>query len=133
MLSYWFHGKITLILTTEIISKRNIELPTLQILGEFVYGSSAITCFRLLIDFVCIYTYEFWLSLCKIVRSSVILLSPLWSVYAVKKLETNYQAQFQNGSQVDNTVDVLHRYMLNFKFYHVTDILLTKTICPYYC
>ena len=32
---------------------------------------------RLLTDFVCLYTYEFWLSLCKIVRSSVILLLPL--------------------------------------------------------
>jgi hypothetical protein len=29
---------------------------------------------RLLTDFVCLYTYEFWLSLYKIVRSSVILL-----------------------------------------------------------
>jgi hypothetical protein len=33
--------------------------------------------FRLLTDFVCLYTYEFWLSLWKIVRSSVILLLPL--------------------------------------------------------
>ena len=33
--------------------------------------------FRLLTDFVCLYTYELWLSLCKIVRSSVILLLPL--------------------------------------------------------
>jgi len=29
-----------------------------------------------LTDFVCLYTYEFWLSFCKIVRSSVILLLP---------------------------------------------------------
>jgi hypothetical protein len=29
-------------------------------------------------DFVCLYNYEFWLSLCKIVRSSVILLLPLF-------------------------------------------------------
>jgi hypothetical protein len=35
--------------------------------------------FRLLTDFVCLYTYEFWLSLSKIVRSSVILLLPLFS------------------------------------------------------
>jgi hypothetical protein len=35
---------------------------------------------RLLTDFVCLYTYEFWLSLCKIVRSSVILLIPLFIV-----------------------------------------------------
>ena len=33
--------------------------------------------FRLLTDFVCLCTYEFWLSLLKIVRSSVILLLPL--------------------------------------------------------
>ena len=35
------------------------------------------TVFRLLTDFVCLYNYEFWLSLCKIVRSSIILLLPL--------------------------------------------------------
>jgi hypothetical protein len=32
----------------------------------------------LLTDFVCLYNYEFGLSLCKIVRSSVILLLPLF-------------------------------------------------------
>jgi hypothetical protein len=32
------------------------------------------TVFRLLTDFVCLYTYEFWLYFWKIVRSSVILL-----------------------------------------------------------
>ena len=31
--------------------------------------------------FVCLYTYEFWLSLCKIVWSSVILLLPLLTRY----------------------------------------------------
>ena len=41
-------------------------------------GSLAvIMVFRLLTDFVCLYTYELWLSLCKIARSSVILLLPL--------------------------------------------------------
>ena len=39
------------------------------------------TVFRLLTDFVCLYNYEFGLSLCKIVRSSVILLLPLFTVY----------------------------------------------------
>jgi hypothetical protein len=38
------------------------------------------TVFRLLTDFVCLYNYEFWLSLCKIVRSSVILLLPLFAI-----------------------------------------------------
>ena len=36
------------------------------------------TVFRLLTDFVCLYNCEFWLSLCKIVRSLVILLLPLF-------------------------------------------------------
>ena len=40
-------------------------------------GHYVFTVFRLLTDFVCLYNYEFWLSLCKIVRSSVILLLPL--------------------------------------------------------
>jgi hypothetical protein len=40
---------------------------------------SPFTVFRLLTDFVCLYNYEFWLSLCKIVRSSVILLLPLFT------------------------------------------------------
>ena len=39
-----------------------------------------LTVFRLLTDFVCLYNYEFGLSLCKIVRSSVILLLPLYNV-----------------------------------------------------
>ena len=38
------------------------------------------TVFRLLTDFVCLYNYEFGLSLCKIVRSSVILLLPLFII-----------------------------------------------------
>jgi hypothetical protein len=33
-----------------------------------------------LTDFVCLYNYEFGLSLCKIVRSSVILLLPLLDI-----------------------------------------------------
>ena len=42
------------------------------------------TVFRWLTDFVCLYDYEFWLSLCKIVRSSVILLLPLFMLFKKK-------------------------------------------------
>ena len=42
---------------------------------------SVFTVFRLLTDFVCLYNYEFGLSLCKIVRSSVILLLPLFVIF----------------------------------------------------
>jgi hypothetical protein len=45
------------------------------------------TVFRLLIDFVCLYSCEFWLSLCEIVRSSVILLLPLFTWTQLEKFE----------------------------------------------
>ena len=48
-------------------------------------GHYVFTVFRLLTDFVCLYNYEFWLSLCKIVRSSVILLLPLFLQYQQTK------------------------------------------------
>jgi hypothetical protein len=50
-------------------------------LTDFDYpsqGHDGFHSFPLLTDFVCLYNYEFWLSLCKIVRSSVILLLPLF-------------------------------------------------------
>jgi hypothetical protein len=42
----------------------------------FLRVITVFTVFQLLTDFVCLYTYEFWLSLSKVVRSSVILLLP---------------------------------------------------------
>jgi prepilin signal peptidase PulO-like enzyme (type II secretory pathway) len=42
---------------------------------EYMYKQDH--CIPYLFHFVCLYSYEFWLSLCKIVRSSVILLLPL--------------------------------------------------------
>jgi hypothetical protein len=42
------------------------------------------TVFRLLTEFVCFYSYEFWLSLWKIVRSSVILLLPLFNTVTMQ-------------------------------------------------
>jgi hypothetical protein len=50
--------------------------------GIYFDNITVFTVFRLLTDFVCLYNYEFWLSLCKIVRSSVILLLPLSSNYS---------------------------------------------------
>jgi hypothetical protein len=49
--------------------------------------STVFTVFRLLTDFVC---YEFWLSLCKIVRSSVILLLPLFNAMEANKINDNF-------------------------------------------
>jgi hypothetical protein len=50
--------------------------------------------FRLLTDFLCLYTYEFWLSLCRIVRSSVIVLlcppNEVWETYCVCSVSYYY-------------------------------------------
>jgi prepilin signal peptidase PulO-like enzyme (type II secretory pathway) len=61
----------------------NMWLPVKQLSMEnninFLSNQNLLnTVFRLLTDFVCLYNYEFWLSLCKIARSSVILLLPLF-------------------------------------------------------
>jgi hypothetical protein len=50
-------------------------------------GSLQFSVFRLLTDFVCLYTNEFWLSLWKIVRSSVIFVLPLLKINVIKKME----------------------------------------------
>jgi hypothetical protein len=50
------------------------SLTTLIMVNEWlILVITVFTVFRLLADFVWLYTYEFWLSLCKIARSSVIL------------------------------------------------------------
>jgi hypothetical protein len=54
--------------------------------------------FRLLTDFVCLYNYEFWLSLCKIVRSSVILLLPLFHWLVWRHRTCNMELFYQNSS-----------------------------------
>jgi prepilin signal peptidase PulO-like enzyme (type II secretory pathway) len=57
-------------------------------------GSLRFSIFQLLTDFVCLYTYEFWLSLCKIARSSVILLLPLFTLASCSTLHNFYYPLF---------------------------------------
>ena len=58
-----------------------IFLRIVEILHVFFTYFTVFTVFRLLTDFICFYNYDFWLSLCKIVRSSVILLLPLFTPF----------------------------------------------------
>jgi hypothetical protein len=61
------------------MSTAMLGLYWLQVISfVFAHVITVFTVFRLLTDFVCLYTYEFWLSLCKTARSSVILLLPLF-------------------------------------------------------
>ena len=67
------HSRHTLVLSLFMTYQPTISLEMpVPSQGHYVF-----TVFRLLTDFVCLYNYEFGLSLCKIVRSSVILLVPL--------------------------------------------------------
>jgi hypothetical protein len=54
------------------------EPGVIDLLEVSVHVLSIFTVFQVMTDFVCLYTYEFWLSLDKIVRSSVTLLLPLF-------------------------------------------------------
>jgi hypothetical protein len=57
----------------------HFSTPTGQIITTIVGDITDMETDVLLTDFVCLYNYEFGLSLCKIVRSSVILLLPLFT------------------------------------------------------
>jgi hypothetical protein len=78
-------------------------------------GVTVFTIFRLLTDFVCLYTYEFWLSLCRIVRSSVILLLPL------------FLWNFVNNIYLQNTqIIVILMWFIFFWGYYVTNIKFVR-------
>ena len=66
-------------------------LPGFHLILKVYFRFSALCCLLILLtDFVCLYNYEFWLSLCKIVRSSVILLLPLLST-VVTTIRINFR------------------------------------------
>ena len=59
-------------------------------------------------DFVCLYNYDFWLSLCKIVRSSVILLLPLFVLDQHAKLDIYSASTLKRQSTVRNVAPLGH-------------------------
>jgi hypothetical protein len=63
-----------LMLTTQLRHIKYIYI----VCGKCLANIISILIMINLTDFVCLYTYEFWLSLYKIIRSSVILLLPLY-------------------------------------------------------
>jgi hypothetical protein len=89
------------------------------------------TVFRLLTDFVCLYNYEFWLSLCKIARSSVILLLPYRlcrdGIYFDKILVSEYKL-FKRS----NPLPGLNPSHFDVCFKHGLDILSVPIKCKKY-
>ena len=57
--------------------------------------------------FVCLYTYEFWLSLCKIVRSSVIFVLPLFR--NITEIVRSWR-QFHNPQSYISLAATFHRH-----------------------
>jgi hypothetical protein len=85
------------------------------------------TVFRLLTDFVCLYTYEFWLSLCKIFRSSVILLLPLFKGHTIQWWNETGQKDKQWSAKYYTKKLKIEQYEL-----HQIKQEFTVVICIYY-
>ena len=76
---------------------------------------SAFTVFRLLTDFVCLYTYEFWLSLWKIVRSSVILLLLLFAnLHVARNITVKFLEVWNKFNNFCTLVTMATSAILNF-------------------
>jgi hypothetical protein len=90
--------------------------------------------FRLLTDFVCLYTYEFWLSLCKIVRSSVILLKKWWveSDFKAPKLPLSLQLKDFgcHYNSIYNNTGTYDICLLNWEIYEPCFVDHCLCICP---
>jgi hypothetical protein len=90
--------------------------------------------FRLLTDFVCLFTYEFCLSLWKIVRCSVILLLPLSShisttdctisyIYMYLKI-TNWGGEGEVGVNIYSHHSLLLMYKTTYWNHHILALLM---------
>ena len=81
-------------------------------------GHYVFTVFRLLTDFVCLYTYEFWLSLWKIVLSSVILLLPLCKQTSMESSLTAALMKYGSDIQLKEKQKEMLRLLAD-KYQHV--------------
>ena len=79
----WFNFQTYIIFIINLVSQVTLRSSGTDIL----YGCHLLRCLYNILYFLSLYNeffiilYEFWLSLCKIVRSSVILLLPLYTIY----------------------------------------------------
>ena len=91
---------------SQLTQSKNPTSPTVSVRVITVF-----TVFRLLTDFVCLYNYEFWLSLCKIVRSSVILLLPLFRIH--RRITRQHPRLHQNPHLKNSTPNISTRCKRN--------------------
>ena len=96
-------------------------LPVLVIfIGQFLYLHTVFTVFRLLTDFVCLYTYEFWLSLCKIVRSSVILLLFLFIFsWSICNMREEPRVKYQNITSMSSNFSYCTTLLQDASIIHI--------------
>ena len=86
--------------------------------------TTVFTVFRMLTDFVCLYTYEFWLFLCKIVRSSIILLLPLFPI-------THQNCQFDSWTVVFHTDVSENSYCCRNPILHISTLNIPRQSVDY--
>ena len=92
-MNYFYSSNESRKITLVFSFKSSLKLEPISVL----FIITVFTVFRLLTDFVCLYTYEFWLSVCKIVRSSVILLLPLFTY-----IEYDISKWFRSRKRLNN-------------------------------
>jgi hypothetical protein len=93
------------------------------------------TVFRLLTDFVCLYNYDFLLSFCKIVRSSVILLLPLLDKIfgQVNEVETgNTTVQKRADQKRFHMFSVVVRFCILVSIFIKCHLLYFLILCKIY-
>jgi hypothetical protein len=102
-----------------------VSAPDSNTLYVYVLFITVFTVFRLLTDFVCLYDYEFWLSLCNIVRSSVILCLPLFMLfkknYATYSISKTILKNFYHSNQTykyNATDKVWENLLIELAFKH---------------
>ena len=125
MIWEYFCGNIMLTINF-ILSGENVcilmtWLPVLVIfIGQFLYLHTVFTVFRLLTDFVCLYTYEFWLSLCKIVRSSVILLLFLFIFsWSICNMREEPRVKYQNITSMSSNFSYCTTLLQDASIIHI--------------
>ena len=128
---FWFN--LWTVMRAGGLAPYNLIQPTISFeMSVPSQGHYVFTVFRLLTDFICLYNYEFWLSLCKIVRSSVILLLPLfsclWYVLCFVCICSVFCTQFAYFSGFSILIDPSVFYNVYFEIQQ-NNSLITVSLC----
>ena len=119
---YWIpHYVIKFVSDLRYIVKTNY-------ISNFLLYYAVFPVFRLLTDFVCLCTYEFWLSLWKIARCSLMLLLPLFHI--IPYYSTSTCVHFRPGSGGIRAAHLLSFLCCVFFYMFVFALCLVHPMLP---